>query len=231
VVAVSEAERVQIRSLEIPDTRIATITNLVNFDEHNPPVAPGAFRRKLKQGSGPVVTFLGKLTPRKRLDVLARAFARLDRPGAQLVIAGNDMGSGPGLRRLAASLGIGDQTTFAGLLTGRDRLEALADSDVVVYASKDEVFGLVPLEAILCGTPVVVASDSGCGEIIRQVGGGLVVTEGSETELAGAVGTILDGSDEWRRAAVAAQAAVRKFCDADAVCDRLEALYQDVIHN
>ena len=45
----------------------------------------------------------------------------------------------------------------------------------MVYPSAHEVFGLVPLEALLWGTPVIVSGDSGCGEVIGRTGGGQVV--------------------------------------------------------
>ena len=124
---------------------------------------------------GPLVAYLGKLTPRKRVDVLVRAFAQLRVANATLVVAGNDMGSGDGARATARQLGVDSRTVFTGLLEGRTRLELLASADVVVYPSEHEIFGLVPLEALLAGTPVVVADDSGCGEVIAATGGGLVV--------------------------------------------------------
>ena len=84
------------------------------------------------------------------------------------MIAGNDMGAGARDRdRWSGRSASTARTIFTGLLRGQERLEALADADVVVYPSEDEVFGLVPLEALLCGTPVIVADDSGCGEIVR----------------------------------------------------------------
>ncbi len=137
-------------------------------------------RRRLEAASGrqhdlgdvPLVVFLGKMTPRKRLDVVMAAMPRVQMRAARLVVAGNDMGSGPAARQLASTLGIAERTQFLGLLTGRARLDLLTDADVVVYPSADEVFGLVPLEALLCGTPVVVADDSGCGEIVGALDGG-----------------------------------------------------------
>ena len=82
-------------------------------------------------------------------------------------MAGNDMGGGAGRACARRSLGLEPRTLFTGLLKGRDRLEALADAEVVVYPSQDEIFGLVPLEALLAGTPVIVADDSGCGEVVQ----------------------------------------------------------------
>ncbi len=145
--------------------------------------------------------FLGKLTPRKRVDVLLRAFARLERPDACLAVAGNDMGDGSRLRTLARSLGVEHRTTFTGLLEGRDRLEALADAEVLVYPSQDEIFGLVPLEALLAGTPVIVSDDSGCGEVIPGTGGGQVVPLGDADALAHAIEGVLTAPSAWREAA------------------------------
>ena len=92
-----------------------------------------------------------------------------------LVIAGNDMGSGAAADRLVTDLRLDGQVIRTGLLRDTSRLDALAAADVVVYPSRDEIFGLVPLEALLSGTPVVVCGDSGCGEVISRVGGGLIV--------------------------------------------------------
>ena len=229
LIAVSEAERAQFRALGVSDDRITVVPNPVDLSEFEPPIERGRFRRAHDLGTTPVVMYLGKLTPRKRLDVLARAFALLARPDARLMIVGNDMGYESELRVLLKSLGIESRTTFTGLLKGRDRLEALADANVVTYASKDEIFGLVPLEAILSGTPVVVADDSGCGEVIRHVGGGMVVPEGDVRSLAGAVGRVLDDQPFWTARAVTAQAAVRSFCGPEAVYEGLDGVYRTAI--
>src|SRR5438477_176357 len=78
-----------------------------------------------------------------------------------LVVAGNDRGALGDAQSLVKRLGLGFRVVFTGLLACRERLEALADADVVAYVSEHEVFGLVPLEALLAGTPVVVGDDSG----------------------------------------------------------------------
>ena len=228
LIAVTEAERRQLEALHAPPTHIAVIPNPVDLAQFDPPLVRGTFRRDAGLGTDPVVLFLGKLTPRKRLDVVARAFADLVQPGARLVVAGNDMGYEPALSRLVHTLRLGDRYVRIGLLAGRARLEALADADVVVYPSQDEVFGLVPLEAILCGAPVVVAGDSGCGQIVRNVGGGLVVEQGSVPALTRAVTDILNSPDEWRRQVASAGQRVRDLYGSAVVCRQVEALYRSV---
>ncbi len=70
----------------------------------------------------------------------------------------------------ADAIGVASSHAVRGTAAGPRRLELLADADVVVYPSEHEIFGLVPLEALLVGTPVVVADDSGCGEVIHSTG-------------------------------------------------------------
>ena len=118
---------------------------------------------------------------------------------------------------------------FTGLLRGAARLEALADADVLVYPSADEVFGLVPLEALLTGTPVVVADDSGCGELIGQVGGGVVTPLGDADALAAAIRQVLAARDDWRRRASEAASVSGSAMGGATVAAELDALYHDVL--
>jgi len=229
VIAVSEAERRQLAGLGVAESRISLVPNPIDLDEFAAPPPRGTFRSAHGLGDAPVVLYLGKLTPRKRLDVLVEAFAGLGRSDARLVIAGNDMGAGADARTRANALGIGDCTRFTGLLTGRERLAALADATVVAYPSEHEIFGLVPLEALLCGTPVVVAGDSGCGEVIARVGGGLVVPQGDSAALARAVARVLDRPEDWRGPVARAANRIRDWYGADEVAATLDALYRALV--
>jgi len=161
IVAVSQAEAIQLRDMGIDETAIAVIPNPVDETEFNRPVDGPAFRQRLDLGNARVILFLGKLTPRKGVEDLVRAFASMGDARSRLIVAGNDMGAGASVSSLIRQLALETRVIMPGLLTGSDRLEALAAADVVVYPSRDEIFGLVPLEALLAGTPVVVAGDSG----------------------------------------------------------------------
>jgi glycosyltransferase involved in cell wall biosynthesis len=222
LVAVSEAERRDLLALGVPGDRIAIVPNPVDDVPDSLPVrsAPDAGRRR-----HPVVLFLGKVTPRKRLDVLVRAFATLRCPDAQLVIAGNDMGGMRAARRLSRSHALGARVRFTGLVRGVDRFGVLGDADVVVYPAREEVFGLVAIEALLVGTPVVVADDSGCGEVIRLLGGGLVVREGDPRAFAGAIDMVLADPRGWRHAACRAGHLARRAFASDRVAGLCSDLY------
>jgi glycosyltransferase involved in cell wall biosynthesis len=226
VIAVSAAEERQLEAMGVEPERIARVPNPVDLTEFEGLPEAGGLRRRLGLGDGPLVLYLGQLSPRKRVDLAVHAMATLDDGDAHLVIAGPDMGSEAALRRLAAGLGLADRCHFIGVLAGADRLGALADADVVVYPSEHEIFGLVPLEALLCGTPVVVADDCGCGEVIARTGGGEVVEHGNPDALAVAVAAILDAPARWREPVDRAARRIAELYSTEAVAAQLEALYR-----
>jgi len=228
-VAVSRAEARQLRSAGVAQAAIVHIGNPIDDHEFEDPADAHAFRSEMQIGEAPIVLFLGKLTPRKGVSDLVTAFAELERPGTRLVIAGNDMGTRRSVESLVMKLRLEDRVIFTGLLTGRRRLDALAAATVVVYPSRDEVFGLVPLEALLCGTPVVVCDDSGCGEVISITGGGQVVPHGDVGTLAAAIDAVIDDEHGWRNRARAGAIVARQRFGSETICTELESLYQTVV--
>ena len=228
VLAVSAAEQVQLQQAGVEGERVRVLPNPLDDDEFRIPPDGAAFRTAHDAHDAPLVLYLGKLTPRKGVETLVHAFNRIPDPGARLVIAGNDMGAGGRLHDAIASTDDG-RVMRIGLLRGRERLDALAAADVVVYPSRDEVFGLVPLEALLCGTPVVVCSDSGCGEVIGRIGGGHIVPVGDVAALAGAIEDILQWSERWQHRATAAARQARSLFSSDVVCSQLEKVYCEVM--
>lgn len=229
VLAVSEAERRQLHDIGVPPQRVRLVPNPVDLDEFADSPDRDRFRRRWSPGGEPIVLFLGKLTPRKGVERLVEVMPRLARHRPRLVIAGNDMGALGSVRAAIDTHGLGGSTVLAGLLEGRDRLDALAAADVVVYPSSDEAFGLVPLEALLCGTPVVVAGGSGCGEIVGTLDGGQVVPHGDLEAMAAAMDNVLAAPEAWRDRARPAARAIRRRFGADAVAAQLETLYRALL--
>ena len=201
-IAVSRAELTQLRAGGVAADAIDLIYNGIDLGEFESLPPRGSFR-SARGIAGPLVLYLGKLTPRKGVDHLIDALARMDRRDAVLVVAGNDMGVLAGLRAQVAALGLGERVLFTGLLTGPDRLAALADADVLVYPSEHEIFGLVPFEGLLCGTPAVVSDDCGCGEIVARARAGERVRYGDAAGLADALDSLL--ADTARRQAMVAR--------------------------
>ena len=210
-VAVSKAEVRQLLALGVAAERIHRIPNPLHLEEFADLPPRGTFRRARGLGDGPIVAYLGQITPRKGVDRLVAAFAGgLD--DATLVVGG----AARGMR-----LPVGEHVVYTGTLEGPDRLSLLVDADVLVYPSSDEVFGLVPLEGLLCGAPAVVSGDCGCGELIGEAGAGLVTSGFGTDELRAHIRVLLHDRD---RAAKMVERG-RRYVEAHLHPDRVAASY------
>jgi glycosyltransferase involved in cell wall biosynthesis len=229
VIAVTEWEKSQLEGAGVLASRLRVVPNPVARVPSAPRPPDASFRERYDLTDGPLVLFLGMMSPRKHPEMLAKAVAGLHRTDVQLVLAGNDMGAGQRTMRVVREGGLEPRARFTGLLSGSARYAALAAADVVVYPSRDEAFGLVPLEALQVGTPVIVCNDAGCGEVVAAVGGGLLVPPGNAGALAAALDTMLRAPERWREAAARAGAEVRRRFHPDVVCAQLDVVYREAI--
>ncbi|MGI8925433.1 MAG: glycosyltransferase [Tepidiformaceae bacterium] len=114
--------------------------------------------------TAPVLLWVGRLEKLKGVDILIRAIAQLDDPNVTLLIVGGDAHAEPlraELQAQAASLEIADRVRFIGAVA-HDLLPAYySAADVCVVPSYYESFGLVAVEAMACGTPVVASRVGG----------------------------------------------------------------------
>jgi glycosyltransferase involved in cell wall biosynthesis len=227
-VAVSDAERQPYLDAGVSAERIHVIADGIRLEDYATLPDRGAFRRRYGLGDGPLVLFLGKITPRKGLDVLLRAIARLPSE-VRLAVVGNFMMPAHPSHRLAEELRIAERVRFVGVLTGAEKLTAYVDADVLAYPSTGEIFGLVPFEALMCGTPAVVCDDSGCGERLTAAGGGLVVPYRDSAALAAAVDHLLRTPALRARCVASGRAYVRRYLGWDQIAEQTRDLYQTVL--
>ena len=110
-----------------------------------------------------VVLAAGRLSPEKGVDVLIDAFARVRRPGAHLLIAGEGVERGR-LERQAADLGVADRITFLGQVA--DIRPLYRQVRVLAVPSRTEAFGMVVVEALAHGLPIVATACTGPTEIL-----------------------------------------------------------------
>lgn len=140
----------------------------------------GRFRSRFLGGhTGPVVLFLARLNPKKGLDLLAKAMARVvsRRKDTLLAIVGPpDPRSFEGrVRDWIRESGVESQTVLTGLVDASTRLEALADADVFVLPSHAENFGFSIFEAMASRVPVVVSETVNYASEIGDCRAGLAV--------------------------------------------------------
>lgn len=185
LVAVSEVERGQFIEAGVPPGSIRVIPNGVDMDAKT----DGQSFRQEFNIPGDYILYLGKITPRKGIEHVIAALPLLEDRDLVLAVAGNDMGFKRTLAARAESLGVSRRVIFTGLVTGGMKAAAYQEAVFTVYAGQDEIFGLVPWESIACGTPVIVADDSGCGEWVRAGEAGHVVPYADPAAIAGIINT------------------------------------------
>ena len=174
--ATSAGEADTLRELA-PAAGIVTLPNGVDLEAASRGPS-GVFRRTARIAAGePLIVFLGRLHPIKRLDLLAAAFGRVRAalPPARLVLAGRDEG---GFRRTIEPLfaPFGAAVFWAGELAPADKWALLRDATVLVLCSDSESFGLSVAEALAAGVPAVVTRTCpwpdldawGCGSWVEQ---------------------------------------------------------------
>jgi glycosyltransferase involved in cell wall biosynthesis len=185
----------------------------VYADEFSSLPGPEVFRRKRMNGyEGAVVSFVGRVTDKKGVDVLIRAFARARaRIDARLAIIGpDDEGLTLSLKRIVAQLGLRDDVVFLGPLYGRDLLEALSGTDVWALASHTENFGIAVVEAMAAGRAVIVSPGVNlAGEIDDAAAG--VVAEATPDQFGKALGDLLVGDEARKRLECAAVDFARRY--------------------
>jgi len=124
----------------------------------------------------PLVLFLGRLSWKKGLDRLLRAFACTS-AGKLAIVGTDDEGRAPQLVKLAEALRIADRVRILPrTVVGPEKERLFAAARAFVLTSYSENFGNTVLEAMQRRVPVVVTPEVGAAEIVRESGGGLIVT-------------------------------------------------------
>jgi phosphatidylinositol alpha-mannosyltransferase len=174
------------------------------------------------------VLYVGRLEPRKGVEHLVHAMAALQRDGssARLVVVGD----GPDREDLEASA---RRTGIAATFVGRVSDEALPGyyraADVVCApALGDESFGLVLLEAMAAGRPIVATRIAGYAELLEERGLARLVDAGDAAGLAREVSSLLGDPGEAGALATRAATKVREY-DWSAIANRLDEIYRGVI--
>lgn len=177
----------------------------------------------------PVLVHVGRIAHEKNIGFLFRMFARVaaERPDAVMIVAGE----GPALahcRSYVRSLGVAEQVRFVGYLS---RESALLDcyrcGDLFVFSSKTETQGLVLLEALALGVPVVSTAHMGTAEIVSPQRGAAVAPD-DEGQFARIVLSLLSSPQRRASMSTAARAFAASW-SAAAMADRLAHLYSAAV--
>ncbi|MCL4541536.1 MAG: glycosyltransferase family 4 protein [Chloroflexi bacterium] len=214
--------------------RVIAIPHGVDMERFSPGPGQDAARAALGWNrTDRVVLFVGALDTAhyfKGVPVLLEALARLNGETVRGVIVGHgDLL--PQLRERARHLGLAERVVFATDVDDQELPLYYRGSDVTVLPSltQGEAFGVVLLESLACGTPVVASDIPGVRSVVRDTGGGMLVPAGDVEALAKRLGQLLSEESlrlEMRKRGLAR---VRECYTWSHVLDRLEMVYQDVL--
>ena len=231
VIAVTNNEVEQYIQMGVDQKKIVVISNGIDINKLNSKKNHGAFRKKIDINDERLVLFLGRIHQRKGVDYLIRSFGRVleNENNAILVVVGPDDGYKRELERIIEELGIGNRVKFVDYISNVS--EAYTDADVLIYPAIYEIFGLVPFEAIICGTPVIVADDCGCGEIVKKADCGYLVRYGDVDGLKNKIIHVLNNPDEAKKKVLQGQRYIYENLTWDKIVTKVEEVYEDCIRN
>ncbi|MFZ5818253.1 MAG: 1,4-alpha-glucan branching protein domain-containing protein [Bacillota bacterium] len=173
---------------------------------------------------GPYFFYIGRLVQEKGVQFAIQALARLQRP-AHLVVAGR----GPmeeELRRLAHSLGLADRVHFLGRITDEERDGWLQNAAAGLVPSLYEPFGIVALEVMAAGAPVVVGDTGGLSEIVTHGVDGLKFRPGDAEGLASLLNWLLENPGQAAAMAAAGRSTAAERFAWNAIAAATTAVYR-----
>ncbi len=210
----------------LPQSKIDVIPNAIDTSKYHVEVDREAVKRRY--GIAPdsrIVLFIGRLVPQKGVEYLIKATPKIvsNHPNAYIVIVGDGW-----LKEhlLSLALSIKHKISFLGFLSDSELIELILSSDVLVVPSIYEPFGIVALEGMAAGVPVVASNVGGLAEIIEHDRTGVLVYTGDANSIAWGVNRILSDSNYARWLVENAKRKVQEIYSWDAVASRTVEVYE-----
>jgi glycosyltransferase involved in cell wall biosynthesis len=236
VIAVSPHIAEQAVGLGVEQGRVRTIRSGVDTGRYAPRDRRAARAALQLSDDARLVLFVGNLEPRKQVDVLLRALATVRErvAGAQLSVVGSGDNAGAQdqtaqLLRLTRELQLEDCVHYTGRVDDTRLLDYYAAADVFALSSSSEAQGIVALEAMACGLPVVASAVGGLLGTIEDGHTGFLVPSGEVAPLADRLVQLLNDPALRTSIGSAARKVVeREFSWQRTIEDTL-AVYQEVV--
>jgi len=230
VIATCADEVAELEALGVDPRRVSVVPCGVNTDSFTPegPAAP--------RTATPRLLVIGRLVPRKGLGDVLAALAEL--PDAELVVVGGpdagELATDPAAAAVldqAVGLGVADRVRLVGRADRNEVRAWIRSADVVVCAPWYEPFGIVPLEAMACGVPVVGTAVGGLMDTVVDGSTGLLVPPRCPEQLAAALGTLLADPARRARMGAAGRARVVAAYDWREIARKTEINYRRIIRS
>ena len=243
LIAATLAEKSQLHFLyQAPEDKIIIVPPGVDTSRFYP-IPVDEARESIGLPSGErILLFVGRIEPLKGLDTLLRAIALLRESGVQcqvphflVVIGGDPDASGENLtsemarlQALSRELGLNDLVLFLGKRAQDTLPYYYSAADVLIMPSHYESFGMVALEAMACGTPVVASQVGGLAFLVQDGQTGFAVPNGDVPALSDRLTRLLTDSALRETLGLQAAAYARQY-SWENIVDRLLAVYENVL--
>ena len=228
--ASSEAKNIQ-QNLGLLHT--VTIPNGIHIQEYKSLPNPHIFYQQFPQTiNKTLILFLGRIDPKKGLDLLAPAFGKTHQnfPNTHLVIAGPDsINFMPTVEKYFKDAGCRDTVTFTGMLTGNLKLAALAAADLYVAPSYSEGFSMSVLEGMASGLPCIITKGCNFPEA-AEAKVSHVVNTNSES-ITDALINCLQNPQQAKQMGIEARQFIFNNYTWDISAQKLVKLYQNILNN
>jgi len=180
------------RLFGLPFEKINVVPNGINLNTFNGIDRDYDFRRQYAMDNEKIILFMGRLVYEKGVQHLIAAMPKiLEYYNDSKLIIGGKGGMIDELRAQTSALGLDHKIYFTGYLNSKDVQKMYKCADVSVFPSTYEPFGIVALEAMLSGTPVVASDIGGLNEIINHGYNGMKSYAGNANSLADSILTLL----------------------------------------
>jgi D-inositol-3-phosphate glycosyltransferase len=194
--------------------RIAIIPCGVNPDLFKP-MAKNKARRQLGLNHQKVILFVGRIEPLKGLEQLVQAFTLMkeEKPPLLMIVGGDDHSQGQiqTLKRMAKDLHVENRVTFVGSVAQEKLPLFYSAADICAIPSHYESFGMVALESLACGTPIVATNVGGMKRIVCRAEMGRIAKDNSPRNLAREMTELLSGGDHKARDIETRQTRIAEF--------------------
>ena len=231
--SISEAIAEEFRSCGVPPERIVAIRNGIDTARFTP--ASGArkqeLRRQLGLPDGFLCTYTGKLNRGKGLEMLLRAWRRLEHPALHLVLVGSGahqfLSCEDELRTFVRTHDLEQRVTFTGAV--RNVEDYLQASDLFVFPSESEALGISLIEAMACGLPVVATRTGGIPDVVDDGVNGCLIEVGDEEAFIRTVDSLFTDPSMRAELGQAARQKVLSSFGIDAIAAAHEELFRSLI--
>lgn len=229
VIVISKFEEDLLRRSGFSIKRFELVTPGVDLMEFE---APGVnIYQRYGLDNSKIVLFVGRLSYEKGIDILIKAASQVLKrePETTFFIVGPDFGEQDGLEREVQRQQIANKVVFAGPFSRQDLISAFKNAHVMAFPSRYELFGIVLVESMAAGTPIVATNATAIPYAIDDGETGLLFSPGDSAGLADSILELLQNERLREEMGKRGQEVVRERFDLALQIEKLEEVYESLL--